>query len=193
MAKLAYSKFMASALLLITTLFLLGCMASMPEKSKQPSQSQPEDSSAANTGGDMFYVPIEKTVVKTPIAEGVSFDDAIESMKLRANALNIKLVAELPLSKQIKAMGETSHRMGIYQFCDALTAKKMVEFDINFAAYLPCRIALVEDQQGKGWLLMMNMDMLINNPKLHGELKNTAVGVRDSLLEIMKAGAQGEL
>ena len=148
---------------------------------------------ATTSDSNSFYVPIEKTVVKTAIADGVSFDDAIESMKLRANALNIKLVAELPLSKQIKAMGESSHRMGIYQFCDALTAKKMVEFDINFAAYLPCRIALVEDQQGKGWLLMMNMDMLIDNPHLQGDLKKTAVGVRDSLLEIMNAGAKGEL
>jgi uncharacterized protein (DUF302 family) len=140
-----------------------------------------------------FYVPIEKTVIKMPISPDISFDDAVESMKLRANALNIKLVAELPLSKQIKAMGETSGRMGIYQFCDALTAKKMVEFDINFAAYLPCRISLVEDKEGKGWLLMMNMDMLINNPDLQGDLKKTAMGVRDSLLQIMNAGAKGEL
>jgi len=196
MSKEAYSKFIASTMLLLATLLLAGCMASMPEKpAQQQSQSTAAsgDSSGDMMAGDKFYVPIEKTVVKMPIAEGVGFDDAIESMKLRANALNIKLVAELPLSKQIKAMGETSHRMGIYQFCDALTAKKMVEFDINFAAYLPCRIALVEDQQGKGWLLMMNMDMLINNPKLQGDLRNTAQGVRDSLLEIMKAGAQGDL
>lgn len=149
--------------------------------------------SASSDKGAEFYVPIDKTVIKMPIADGVSFDDAIESMKLRANALNIKLVAELPLSKQIKAMGETSRRIGIYQFCDALTAKKMVEFDINFAAYLPCRIALVEDQHGKGWLLMINMDMLINDPHLQGDLKKTAMGVRDILLEIMKAGANGEL
>lgn len=143
--------------------------------------------------GEHTYVPIEKTVVKMPVSKDVSLDDAVESMKLRANALNIKLVAELPLSKQIKAMGESSRRMGIYQFCDALTAKKMVEYDIHFAAYLPCRISLIEDSHGKGWLLMMNMDLLINNPNLDGSLRKAAVGVRDSLMEIMTAGANGEL
>lgn len=173
-------------LLVAFNCLIIGCASNSvagETADKGPSPSEPQ----------AFYVPIEKTVIKMPIAADVSFDDAIESMKLRANALNIKLVAELPLSKQIEAMGASSHRMGIYQFCDALTAKKMVEFDINFAAYLPCRIALVEDQQGKGWLLMMNMDMLINNPQLQGDLKKTAIGVRDSLLEIMQAGAKGEL
>jgi uncharacterized protein (DUF302 family) len=138
-------------------------------------------------------VDLEKTVIKMPIDEGISIDDAVESMKLRANILNIKLVAELPLSKQIKAMGKESRRIGIYQFCDALTAKKMVEYDMNFAAYLPCRIAVVEDPQGKGWLIMMNMEMLLNNPKLNKQLKAEAEKVWKDLNGIMKAGASGAL
>ena len=140
-----------------------------------------------------FMVDIDKTVVKMPLEDGVSMDDAVASMKLRANALNIKLVAELPLSKQIKAMGEKSRRIEIYQFCDALTAKKMVEYDMNFAAYLPCRISLVEDKKGRGWLVMMNLDMLIQNPKMDPNLKKEAIRVRDILNDIMKAGAVGEL
>jgi uncharacterized protein (DUF302 family) len=140
-----------------------------------------------------LVVDLEKTVIKMPIDEGISIDDAVESMKLRANILNIKLVAELPLSKQIKAMGKESRRIGIYQFCDALTAKKMVEYDMNFAAYLPCRIAVVEDPQGKGWLIMMNMEMLLNNPKLNKQLKAEAEKVWKDLNGIMKAGASGAL
>ena len=140
-----------------------------------------------------LVVDLEQTVIKMPLEDGVSMDDAVESMKLRANILNIKLVAELPLSKQIKAMGKESRRIGIYQFCDALTAKKMVEYDMDFAAYLPCRIAMVEDQKGKGWLVMMNMEMLLNNPKLNKQLRVEAEKVWNNLNEIMKAGASGAL
>jgi uncharacterized protein (DUF302 family) len=140
-----------------------------------------------------FTVDIAKTVVKRRLAEGVTPEDAVESMKLRANILNIKLVAELPLSKQIKAMGKTSRRIEIYQFCDPLTAKKMVEYDINFAAYLPCRISLVEDKNGQAWLIMMNLDMLLQNPKMDPALKKEAVRVRDTLMQIIDAGANGEL
>lgn len=138
-------------------------------------------------------ITIEDTVVKTPLAEGVSFDDAVTSMKLRANIRNMKLVAELPLSKQIEAMGKKARRMEIYQFCDPLTAQRMVEANIHFAAYLPCRIALVEDEKGQGWLVMMNLDMMLNGATLTDDLKAQAMKVRDTLMDIMQAGANGDL
>lgn len=136
---------------------------------------------------------IEDTVVKMPLADGVSYDDAVTSMKLRANIRNMKLVAELPLSKQIEAMGQKARRMEIYQFCDPLTAQRMVEANINFAAYLPCRIALVEDEKGQGWLVMMNLDMMLNGTTLTDDLKARAMKVRDTLMDIMQAGANGDL
>ena len=133
-------------------------------------------------------VDIEDTVVKMPLADGVGFEDAVESMKLRANMHNMKLVAELPLSKQIEAMGEKARHMAIYQFCDPLTAQRMVEANINFAAYLPCRIALVEDEKGHGWLVMMNLDMMLQGATLTKDLKE-----RDVLMDIVKAGGNGDL
>ncbi len=152
--------------------------------------------SVFNARAESASVPIldiEQTVVKVALVKGISADDAIESMKLRANILNIKLVAELPLSKQIKAMGESSRRIEIYQFCDALTAKRMVEYNLSFAAYLPCRITLVEDEAGQVWLMTMNLDMFIKHPKFDARFKQEATRVRDALLEIMNAGAKGDL
>ena len=136
---------------------------------------------------------IEDTVVKMAIVEDVSFNDAVSSMKLRANQHNMKLVAELPLSKQIQSMGKKARRMEIYQFCDPLMAQNMVAANIHFAAYLPCRIALVEDEKGKGWLLMMNLDIMLQGAKLSKALKQNATKVRDVLMDIMEAGANGDL
>lgn len=136
---------------------------------------------------------IEDTVVKMAIAEDVSFDDAVSSMKLRANQHNMKLVAELPLSKQIQSMGKKARRMEIYQFCDPLMAQSMVAANIHFAAYLPCRIALVEDEKGKGWLLMMNLDIMLQGAILSKALRKNATKVRDVLMDIMDAGANGDL
>lgn len=136
---------------------------------------------------------IEDTVVKMAIAEDVSFDDAVSSMKLRANQHNMKLVAELPLSKQIQSMGKKALRMEIYQFCDPLMAQSMVAANIHFAAYLPCRIALVEDEKGKGWLLMMNLDIMLQGATLSKALRKNATKVRDVLMDIMDAGANGDL
>ena len=133
-------------------------------------------------------------VIKMPIGKGIKIDEAVESMKLRANYHNMKLVAELPLSKQVEAMtGKTQRFMTIYQFCDALTAKQMVDTSVEFAAYLPCRIAVIEDAQGQGWLVMTDLNPLINTAGLTPALKTRAIEVRDQLESIMKAGAAGEL
>jgi uncharacterized protein (DUF302 family) len=138
-------------------------------------------------------VPLEQTVVKQRLAEGVSMDDAVASMKLRANLLNMQLVGELPLYKQLEAMGRESRRMEVFQFCDPITAQQMVEANMDFAAYLPCRIALVEDEQGRGWLVMMDLDMILQGAELDPDLEAKAEQVRDALHEIMDAGAQGAL
>ena len=98
---------------------------------------------------------VAASIQRFPLAEDVSIDDAIDSMKLRANTLNFKLVADLPLSEQVKAMGEEARYMRILAFCDALVAKKMVDYGLIFAGFLPCRIAVAEDAQGKGWLVAM--------------------------------------
>ena len=153
---------------------------------------------AADTPAKMKPVssPAMPGVYKIPLVKGVSMDDAVESMKLRANALNIKLVAELPLSNQVEAMiGGKQRRMAIYQFCDALTAKDLVDINVDFAIFLPCRIALIEDKTGQAWLVMMDMDVkeLAKTTKMTPELEQKITTVRNGLLEIMHAGANGDL
>lgn len=128
-----------------------------------------------------------------PLADDVSMDDAVDSMKLRANALNFKLVAYQPLYKELHAMGLESKRIEIFQFCDARIAQQMIAYDKNFAAYLPCRIVLLEDEDGKAWLISMNLDILIQAAGLTPELMEQATKVKNAIQEIMHAGAEGDL
>jgi len=136
---------------------------------------------------------INNSIQRFPLEDDVSIEDAIDSMMLRANNLNFKLVADLPLSEQVKAMGEEARFMRILAFCDALIAKKMVEFNPIFAGFLPCRIAVIEDEKGKGWLVTMNMDMMLHAVDLPDDIKPLAQTVRDNIYEIVEAGATGDL
>ncbi len=136
---------------------------------------------------------VSGSIQRFPLAEDVTIEDAIDSMKLRANQLNFKLVADLPLSEQVKAMGEEARYMRILAFCDALIAKRMVEHDLIFAGFLPCRIAVVEDEHGKGWLVTMNMDMMLHAVDLPDDLKPLAQQVRDTIYSIVDAGVNGDL
>jgi uncharacterized protein (DUF302 family) len=136
----------------------------------------------------------DATVWKYPLEEGVSWEDAEDAMKSVANELNIKGVGELPLSEQVKAMTDKEQRfLKIYQYCDPLTAVKMVNHSDAFAAYLPCRIAMVEDKQGKFWLYALDMDMMISGGKtLPDDLLAEAKRVKEVMLQIMQRGAAGE-
>jgi len=136
----------------------------------------------------------EGTVWRVPLADGVSADDAEEAMRAVANEYNIKNVGELPLSKQVEAMlGKPYRTLKIYMFCDPLTAVNMLDHSDAFSAYLPCRVAMVEDKQGKVWLYTLNMDLMIHGGiPLPPKLKVEAEKVKETILAIMHRGAEGD-
>ncbi|MFW2374658.1 MAG: DUF302 domain-containing protein [Gammaproteobacteria bacterium] len=135
---------------------------------------------------------INQTVIKQAVIDGVEADDVVEAMQSKAIELNMKLVAHQPLYKELQARGVESGRLEIFQFCNPGDADKMVKFNPIFAAYMPCRIALVEDQEGKLWVMMLNLDMLINSTPLPPEVKVVAEKVNNTLMQILDAAATGE-
>ncbi len=158
------------------------------------------DSESVNVYMDMAQTLLktgnaaEATVWRVPLEEGVTVSDAEEAMRSVANEHNIKNVGELPLYKQVEAMTGKPYRVvGIYMFCNPITATRMLDYSDAFSAYLPCRVAMVEDKQGKVWLYTLNMDMMIyGGTPLPAELKEEALGVKNIILDIMHRGAAGE-
>jgi uncharacterized protein (DUF302 family) len=68
----------------------------------------------------------------------------------------------------------------------------MVDFSPHMAAYLPCRISMVEKEDGL-WLYTLNMDMMVKmGRKLPSPLKEEAQAVRDTIWEMMERGSKGE-
>jgi uncharacterized protein (DUF302 family) len=136
----------------------------------------------------------ESTVWKRQLDEGVTPEDAAEAMSSVATEVNIKAVGVLPLSKEVEAKtGEKQRLLTIYQYCNPLTAVKMIEYSDAFSAYLPCRIAMVEDKEGKFWLYSLDMVLMIHGGKtLPDELLQEANKVKDVMLKLMEAGATGD-
>ena len=158
------------------------------------------DEKAIDVYGEMMMTLLETgnaaeaTVWKVPVEEDLTVEDVELAIRAVANELNIKNVGELPLSAQVEAMsGKKSRFFKIYMFCNALTAMQMLEYSDAYSAYLPCRVSLVEDKQGKLWLYSLNMDAMIYGGKpLPAALKEEAMGVKKIILEIMNRGAEGD-
>ena len=89
--------------------------------------------------------------------------------------------------------GKPYRYVKIFMFCNALTASRMLDYNDAFSSYLPCRITLIEDLQGKLWLYTLNMDgMIYGGRPLPPELKEEAENVKEIILDIMNRGATGE-
>ncbi|HIP53664.1 MAG TPA: DUF302 domain-containing protein, partial [Chromatiales bacterium] len=124
--------------------------------------------------------------------KGVSPQDAAEAMVSKAAELNMRLVGRQQVHEALRSRGRKVPHLEILQFCDPEDAVKMVAKNPLYAAYMPCRISLVEDANGKPWLYMINLDMLINSASLPPDLQAIAIRVNQSMLAIMTAGATGD-
>lgn len=129
-----------------------------------------------------------------PVEEGLSTADVITSLKSLATSNNLLFVGESPFYQQVEAVtGEDYRYVNFLSFCDAQVGKMMLEYRNHFSGFMPCRIALVEDRQGKLWLYSMNLDFMIHGGRaLPPDLKQAAIGVRDTLQAMMRGAAAGE-
>ncbi|MBL7005269.1 MAG: c-type cytochrome [Gammaproteobacteria bacterium] len=145
-----------------------------------------------NKLGGLHITDIKQTVARMPLEDGVTIEDAVQSMMSKAAELNLKLVGSQQVSKELESRGVDSPFLAIYQFCNPMDAKTMVVSNPIFASYMPCRISVVEDQNNKIWLMMLNLDMLIDSELLDPKIVDVAVRVNQSMLEIMVSGATGD-
>ncbi len=134
------------------------------------------------------------TVWRAKVADGLTFDEVDQSIQTIAQERNIKDVGSLPLGDQVEAMTGAPWRiLKIYLYCNPLTAAKMVEFDPAFAAYLPCRVSLVEDENGELWIYTLNMDLMIyGGETLPEELLVEALEVKETMQQILNRAAEGD-
>ena len=142
---------------------------------------------------------IAMMAVKYPAKEGLGFDDVVEAMKVKANELNFKYVGVNPLWKDVIAIsGKTdTPRVEFYSFCDAMVARELLDLSLEFAVFLPCRIAVVEDAYKKIWVLTLDWDVRwldsSKNPnQISANLREKAIMIREAIDKIMRAGASGD-
>jgi len=133
------------------------------------------------------------TTWERKVKPGVTGDDIEQILRSVATERNMKEVGILPLSKELEARtGKKQKLLTVYSFCTPSTAREMVDFSPHMAAYLPCRISVVEREDGL-WLYTLNMDMMVKmGRKLPSTLKENAWAVRSTIFEMMERASRGE-
>ena len=134
------------------------------------------------------------TTWERKVKDGVSAKEVEEILKFVAVERNMRDVGTLPLSKELEARsGKKEKLLTVYSFCSPDTARKMVDFSPHMSAYLPCRVTLIEHDDGSLWMYTLNMDMMVKmGRKLPSPLKEEAMAVRNTIWEMMERGSKGQ-
>ena len=145
------------------------------------------------------------SIVRVKVADDVTNEDVEEAMESIATEEGIRSVGMLPLSEMVElqtnAPGVTKGHadfkaqrfLKIYQYCAPRTAMTMVEHSDAFSAYLPCRLALIEDKQGQRWLYTLDMNaMIYGGAELPEYLLEKALDVQRVITRIQNGGAEGD-
>jgi uncharacterized protein (DUF302 family) len=128
------------------------------------------------------------------VKPGVTVEDIENALATVATDENIKAVGVLPLSDELQARDPSVKQkmLRVISYCSPTTARMMVDFSPAMAAFLPCRVVIVEKDDGL-WLYTLNMDMMIKmGKKMPPELKVATMKVRNTIWSMMEKGASGE-
>ncbi len=154
----------------------------------------------------MYYNPfsirqmVNFMTSKKKAMEGLTFEDVVESLKIKANELNMRHVGTSTPWKVIREIRGTDDfpRVEIYSFCDLETLALVLEHMPDFIVFIPCRVAVIEDKNGDIWVMTLEWDVrwLDTSPnpnRISDELRKRAISVRERLEKMMEAAANGDL
>ncbi len=132
--------------------------------------------------------------------DGLTFEDVKTSMELSANKLNFKKVGESPMWKDFQAvLGDMeAPRMEVFHYCDIAAGRELLKASPESIAYLPCRIAIMEDANKAIWVITLDWDMawldtVQGKMGVNPELGKFAKDINQKMDNIMRAAANGDL
>lgn len=137
-------------------------------------------------------------VAKKMVLPGITFDEVIESINSRALDLNMRPTGyNTPYIILRETLDPNSPRLEYLSFCDLITMRMIMDFSLEFGAFLPCSIQVMEDNNGQIWITTLDWDVrwLDGSPnpnRISDDLRLRAIRVRENIESIMDAGANGD-
>jgi len=137
-------------------------------------------------------------VAKKKALPGLSFDEVVESLNSKALNLNMRPVGHTtPYEILRETFDPESPRLEFFSYCDLITMRKILDYSLEFSAFLPCRIAVMQDAEGQIWLTTLDWDVrwLDSSPnpnRMPDELRERAIQVRENIEAMMEAAATGD-
>jgi uncharacterized protein (DUF302 family) len=150
------------------------------------------------------YMNMFETVIKTGdpaeammkdfvVAEDVSNEDVIESIKALAEEYNMRIVGDTKMFTIPDAKPNEVKFVENVSLCSLYIAKKFLNHSRFFGGFMPCRIMLVEYGDGSRHLVTMDLELAIHGgATLPEEMMKLASEVQKAMVEIPERAAKGD-
>jgi uncharacterized protein (DUF302 family) len=134
------------------------------------------------------------SIVRVKVADDVSNEEVEEAMESIAVAEGIRSVGMLPLSEMVELQtGEKQRFLKIYQYMSPKDSVVLANYNPEFSAFLPIRISLAEDRNGKMWLYSIDIDSIFRSGKvINPKLDRLLLELKRVINAIMIAGKTGD-
>jgi len=127
-------------------------------------------------------------LIKVPTNKSVSDAASALQTAVEANRFGVMQVHNLKETMTKKGV-EFAQECLIFEVCQPLQAKKVLDADMSISTALPCRISIYEED-GKTILATLKPTTLLAMFNV-SQLKEVAQEVEDTIVKIMKEAASG--
>ena len=129
------------------------------------------------------------------VEEDISIEDISDSLKSVALDHNMLVVGDTVMfrSGEKDTFGNDTRHVEIFSFCNKQIARKFIDYSKAFGAFMPCRVILIEEEDGSLWLGTMKLDLMIaGGYPLTPEMLEMAEHVRDTMYALINQAAKGD-
>ncbi len=134
-----------------------------------------------------------KLVIEEGTSKEEAIENAIEIMDEIADAHGLAKVDEKTMPRAGKFMKDGGKYTHIRSYCSPSIADVFLNFSGEFVGFMPCRVGIVEDNNGDIWLYTMGLDLMIHGGhELPPKMLELAETVKEAMEEMITKGALGE-
>jgi len=160
---------------------------------------KPVDNSAVIASSRMPAVDTNNAIYEVPVADGVSYQDVLDSLKSLSIGMNFVNPANFPIGEHMKLRGiDPQGVKEVHSFCNLSMGTEIILDHPEFLVFAPCRIALYEkpDTHNKLKLFIAlarptNDLKSIKNPTARAI--KSAQELEDKLMMLMHKASHGDI
>jgi uncharacterized protein (DUF302 family) len=193
-----WSSVMRKLLFLLLVSCITAC-ASPAIKNTPAEQAQAAAKTKPALPKGMPDIDLESAVYEVPVADGVSYQDVVDSLKSVSEGMNFVNPANFPIADHIKQRGiDPQGVKEVHALCNLTMGTDIMLDHPEFLVFAPCRVALYEKPDANKKLkLFLGLDrptfdlQSIKNPTMRA--KKSAQDLEDALILLISKARNGDI